>query len=462
MLIIDDDQGFCYALSSMLSREGHDATCALNLGDGLKEAKSGSFEVIFLDVCLPDGNGLDALSAIRETPASPEVIILTGEGDPDGAELAIKSGAWDYIQKPFSIDALRLSLTRVLQYRGEKRPGKPAVSLKRDGIIGNSPKIKHCLDLMARAANTETNVLLTGETGTGKELFARAIHDNSTRAGKNFVVVDCACLTETLVESMLFGHEKGAFTGADKAREGLVKQADGGTLFLDEVGELPLTLQRAFLRVLQERRFRPVGGKHEIESDFRLIAATNRNLDQMVHAGRFRDDLVFRLRSIVIDLPPLRERTEDIRELAMHYMSRFCTRYGRGTKGFSPEFFEALHDYQWPGNVRELVNSLDRALSMARNDSTLFSVHLPTQIRIQLARASVAPAPSNKSHSEKTPVVQKSFPDLKTLVGATEKQYLEDLVAFTGGNIMDLCRISGLSRANVYARLKKYNISRHF
>ena len=272
VLIIDDDRAMCDMLSGRMRDMGHNATYALTLKAGLKQAFSESFDVVFLDVGMPDGNGLEALPKIRETPSSPEVIIITGAGSPDGAELAIKNGAWDYIEKPLSISAMSLPLIRALQYREDTRTLGSPVALDREGIVGNSPPMKACFDLMAQASASDANVLITGETGTGKELFAAAIHKNSPRAEKSFVVVDCATLPETLVESMLFGHEKGAFTGADKAKDGLIKQADGGTLFLDEVGELPLSVQKAFLRVLQERRFRPLGGKREIESDFRLVS----------------------------------------------------------------------------------------------------------------------------------------------------------------------------------------------
>ncbi len=295
ILIIDDDEMMCSTLAALVERSNHRATCAMTLKQGLRQATDNDIDVVFLDVKMPDGNGLDLLPEIENCPSGPEVIIITGFGDLNGAELAIKSGAWDYIEKGFSIKEITLSLERALQYRKEKKEvaqTRKMVPLKRDKIIGNSVALNHCLEMVAQSAESEANVFITGETGTGKELFARAVHDNSLRRHEKFVVVDCTSLPETLVESLLFGHEKGSFTGADKARDGLVKQADKGTLFLDEVGELPMVLQKAFLRVLQEHRFRPLGSNREVESNFRLIAATNRDLDAMVTEGTFRSDLL--------------------------------------------------------------------------------------------------------------------------------------------------------------------------
>lgn len=462
ILVIDDDEMICEALDDLFTPMGHKVAYALRLKDGLKKASSEFFDLVFLDVRLPDGNGLKAIPEIREAPSSPEVIIITGEGDPDGAELAIKSGSWDYIQKPVSAEAVKLPLIRVLQYRAEKTTEKPTVVLKQEGIIGNSPQMRRCIDLVAKAVHTDIAVLITGETGTGKELFARAIHDNSQRAAKAFVVVDCAALPETLVESMLFGYEKGAFTGAEKSYEGLIKEAHEGTLFLDEVGELPMPVQSSFLRVLQEHRFRPLGGRQEVKSNFRLIAATNRDLDQMVRERRFRKDLLFRLRSGVIDLPPLRKRSKDIRDLAFYYITNFCDRYGIGTKGFSPEFLEALTTYSWPGNVRELINAIDRALSIARDEHTLFPIHLPTHIRTQLARASVASKYPNKSYSEKDSEISAPHPNFREFIETTGRKYIEDLLSFTEGDIKEVCRISGLSRGHLYRLLKKHDITRRF
>jgi two-component system NtrC family response regulator len=465
VLIIDDDEMMCDMLSTMVRQMGHSATCASTLQEGLRVSVSKDIDVVFLDVLMPDGSGLDVLPRIREAPSSPEVIIITGFGDPDGAELAIKNGAWDYLEKPSSIKAMTLPLVRALQYRKEKKARKSPVVLNREGIVGNSPSMMVCIDIVAQAANSDANVLITGETGTGKELFAYAIHNNGPRAGKNFVVVDCAALPETLVESMLFGHEKGAFTGADRAQDGLIKQADGGTLFLDEVGELPLSMQSSFLRVLQERRFRPIGGKQEIRSDFRLVVATNRDLDQMVKEGQFRKELLFRLRSFTIELPPLREHPEDIKELVLYYTAKICERYGTETKGFSPDFFEALDAYDWPGNVRELVNTLERAIAAARQDPILFPKHLSPHIRINVAKTSLRKGtPVGSGQREGDTALFAELPPLRdfreSALSEVEQNYLRDLMTRTGGIIKEACKISGLSRPRLYALLKKYHINR--
>jgi len=459
VLIIDDDRTICEMLSSLIQSMGYDVTYSLTLKSGLEEASAGAFSVVFLDVRMPDGNGLDMLHEIRQVPSSPEVIIMTGQGDPDGAALAIKSGAWDYLEKPSSIEEMTLPLVRALQYREEKKARKPKMALKREGIVGSSPQLATCLDLVAQAANSDANVLIEGETGTGKELFARAIHENSSRANGNFVVVDCTALPETLVESVLFGHKKGSFTGADKTQDGLIKQADGGTVFLDEVGELPLAAQKTFLRVLQEHRFRPVGGSEEVESDFRLVAATNRDLDSMTEEGEFRNDLLFRLRSLAVELPPLRERREDIRALAIYYVSRSCERYGIETKGFSPEFFDSLASFDWPGNVRELVNALEGAIALAGNEPTLFSKHLPMHLRIDMARTSVSKDQPVEPFQTRESASQRPLARLRDFRETMERQYLQDLTLLAQGNIKKAIQISGVSRSRLYALLNKHQIS---
>lgn len=458
ILIVDDDPGMLSMLTAFLERNGHDAKSVNNLTDGLNEARAGAFDLILLDVNMPDGCGLDFLPQFREVTSSPEVLIITGKGDKDGAEKAIKSGAWGYVEKTYITRELKLHVTRALEYRAEKnRTEHVPVALKRGNIIGNSPAISKCLDQIAMAAAADISILLTGETGTGKELFAKAIHDNSDRSDKNFIVVDCASLPESLIESTLFGHVKGAFTGAAEAMDGLVKLADGGTLFLDEVGELPLQLQKAFLRVLQERRFRPVGASREIFSDFRLVAATNRNLEKMVQAGKFRQDLLYRLQAFSIHLPPLRERLEDIKELTTHCICSICERYNKESKGFGPDFITTLVSYDWPGNVRELFQALEQAYTMAFNSPTLFINHLPEKIRICQARDAVSDAKA----SSVPPVESSSANTLHPFQEAKdnfEKEYLEKLLFLTNANISAASQIAGLSRTHFYRLLTKHNL----
>lgn len=458
ILIIDDEQPICIAMVNAIEKMGHHVEYALTLKRGLEKVSSEQFDVVFLDVRLPDGNGLEALPILRLGLVPPEVIIITAEGEPAGAELAIKSGAWDYIEKPPSLSTMILPLKRALQYREEKKSKISAIALNREGIIGDSQQIKDCLDIIAHSAGSNANILISGETGTGKELFAKAIHMNSSRSMKAFVVVDCAALPETLVESTLFGHEKGAFTGAEKDKQGLIKQADGGTLFLDEVGELNLAIQKAFLRVLQEKRFRPVGSRKEVQSDFRLLAATNRDLSRMAESGKFRQDLLYRIRSMYLELPPLREHPEDIQKLALFHAARICDGYGIGTKGFSPEFITALNTYHWPGNVRELVNSLESAIADAGDKPTLFAKHLPNNIRIKIASNALTKKKARKDSGRKYQTRLGKLPKFRDFLDDNKRRYLEDLMSQSHKNIQKACRISGLSRSSLYEYLKKYKI----
>ncbi|MFZ2090007.1 MAG: sigma-54 dependent transcriptional regulator [Desulfobaccales bacterium] len=463
VLIIDDDELFCEMLSEMVTEMGHGVKFTHSLNDGVVEALNGSYDVIFLDVRMPDGSGLRALPKIRELTDPPEVIIITGAGDPDGAELAIVNGAWDYIEKQSSIKRMTLPLVRALQYREEKKVRRPAVALKLDGIVGDGFKMQACYDIVAQAADSDANVLIFGETGTGKELFARAVHANSHRSNKSFVVVDCAALPESLVESALFGYEKGAFTGADKPQLGLIKQADGGTLFLDEVGELPLIMQKAFLRVLQERRFRPLGARQEVESNFRLLAATNRDLDLAVADGTFRKDLLFRLRSLSLTLPPLRDHLEDIKDLVLYQTGKLCDSYNIPQKGFAPEFFECLLAYEWPGNVRELINTLDRAIAEARHEPTLYPNHLPSYIRIQAVRNAVSRETQEMSPAAAV-AAGVNLPKLRdyreAAVAQAEREYLQELMVLAQNDLQEACRISDMSQPRLYALLKKHRVNR--
>lgn len=461
ILIIDDDKFVCEMVCKRLQALAHDAISAHTIADGMKEGSAPSLDLVLLDVRLPDGSGLEALPQFKALDSRPEIIIITGEGDPDGAKLAIETGAWDYIEKPLSMREVVLQVTRALEYRNEKIAFRSAILLKKEGIIGSDPKLEACLERVAQVAAVDTPVLISGETGTGKELFARAVHANSGRASGPFVVLDCAAFPEKLVESMLFGHRKGAFTGADHDRDGLILQANNGTLFMDEVGELTMPIQKAFLRVLQERRFRPIGGSGERTSNFRLVAATNRNLASMAAEGSFRKDLFFRLKSAEIHLPPLKERSSDIEALAMHFISSFCKNYGMHIKGVSRDFMQTLQTYSWPGNVRELVNALDASIANAKGHDVLVPMHLPVDIRVHLKcqkiqnRGSAALPPDTP---ESDP--WKDLPTWKTSLEETEKHYFQSLMSRTEGNIKEACRISGLSRTALYERYKKHAIER--
>jgi two-component system NtrC family response regulator len=455
ILIIDDDRVLADMLLEQLEAGGHAAEPAYTLTAGLDLLRQGLFDIVLLDVQLPDGNGLEYIPIITACASKPEVIIITGQGEADGAEKAVVSGAWSYIEKPYVIRELSLQLTRVLQYRREKqRVVAIPVSLKRDAIIGSSPAIKKCLDQVARASSSDASVLVTGATGTGKELFARAIHENSARAEKNFVVVDCASLPETLIESTLFGHVKGAFTNADSSQDGLVKHAHGGTLFLDEVGELPLGIQKTFLRLLQEHEYRPIGSTKQLYSDFRVVAATNRDLRECVEKGTFRNDLLFRLQAYTIDLPELKSRLEDVRELVLHFISKLCRRYELEIKGIAADFTEALLAYHWPGNVRELYQTMEQVFTNPLLGPTCFAIHLPEKFRIQQARAGVK-AKSSLPRKE----VGRVLPTWSAYKKKCELDYLGELKLVAGGNITEAARISEISRTRLYQLLEKHQLS---
>ncbi|NDY55485.1 sigma-54-dependent Fis family transcriptional regulator [Desulfovibrio sulfodismutans] len=486
ILIIDDDLDIRDALTRVVTRLGHEARTAATLDEGCRLARAGDVDVVFLDVRMPDGNGLDAIADIRKSASAPEVIVITGWGEADGAELAMRQGAWDYIEKPPSVRTMTAPLLRAMEYR-QGGGTLPAATFRFDGITGKSARRAACLELAAKAAVGEVNVLLTGQTGTGKELFARAIHANSPRTDQPFVVVDCAALPATIVESVLFGNEKGAYTGADTRRDGLILQAHGGTLFLDEVGELPLSAQKAFLRVLQERRFRPVGGREEKNCDFRLVAATNQDLEAMSRQGLFRQDLLFRLQGIGIDLPPLRDNVDDVPLFAGHFLDQARLRRGLPEKILSDEFLAALSAYPWPGNIREVCNTMEGVLALARDDQVLHPVHLPLHIRVHAVRSKVeeseaarqvgngarpaapfaasgggavappAAAPESGQALPGDPTAP--LPPIKDFRDQHEADYLRLLLTRHAGNMRKILSVSGLSRSRLYALLKKHGLS---
>nr|WP_321464797.1 sigma-54 dependent transcriptional regulator [uncultured Desulfobulbus sp.] len=454
ILIIDDDALLVETVADKLESLHHQSQAVHSLAQGVRTAVNGDFDIILLDVYLPDGNGLKSIDQLRAVPSEPQVIIITAQGDPDGAEMAIRHGAWCYLEKNSIIKELALPLARALQYRQAVRGQKAVVeAMERDQLVGESPRFIRCLEILANAAAADASVVISGESGTGKEAFARAIHANSRRKKGNFVVVDCTALPEQLVESVLFGHVKGAFTGADRANRGLIRHADKGTLFLDEIGELPLATQKSFLRVLQERAFCPVGSQEECCSDFRLICATNRDLAAMTRDGLFREDLLYRLRGLSLHLPPLRERDGDIPLLAEHFLNCSVQRYGQEPKECLPEVMELLCSYHWPGNVRELSQAIESAFAQAVYSPVLFTQHLPVHIRTAHARANV----QRQAPVASPPFAERTFlPAWRDAKDAFERDYTQRLLRHSEGNVMEAGRLSGLSRTRLYQLIKKY------
>ncbi len=455
ILIIDDDKGVVHTLHRLVETLGHRLEHAYTLSDGLEKLYSTTYDILLLDVNLPDGSGLDIISDVMTLPLHPQIIIMTAFSDPDGAELAIELGAWDYLEKPIFSKRLKLQISRALQFQEQKRKSDVPVLMKPNSIIGKSKPLQRCLRQASQIANSDANVLITGETGTGKELFAKMIHDNSSRQDHVFIIVDCSLLSENLIESVLFGHEKGSFTGADRKRDGLITLANNGTLFLDEIGELPESVQSSFLRVLQEKKYRAVGGEQEITSNFRIIAATNRDLGRMVHEKKFRNDLLFRLKTCHIDLPALKNIKQDIWEIAHFYKDQFCKQYEMEPKELSSDFLEMLSEFDWPGNVRELVHTIESCILTAKNEKILFAYHLPQKLRAKVIRASIKQPRRRKTDKLKS---KNSLLKFNDVIENTEKEYLMTLYTETNGDLKKLIKISGISRAVLYRKLKKYNI----
>lgn len=467
ILVVDDESLIRALVAEVGSSLGHEVLEAASIGEGFALARTG-VDIVLLDVLLPDGDGLAHVDTFAQFPGRPDVIVITGHANADAAEAALRSGAWEYLVKPLRPRELAQALTQAAQWRACRDSQSRRLLLHPD-IIGNSPALNEALTELQEAAASNVNVLITGETGVGKELFASALHANSKRAEGPFITVDCTTLPETLVEAHLFGHARGAFTGADRAREGLLAAADHGTLFLDEVGELPLPVQGAFLRALELRRFRPVGEVREVESDFRLVAATNRDLDDMVQMDLYRSDLRFRLRGMTIHVPPLRRRAEDIPLLAGHFVDRYCQRHGLPVKEVTPGFHDMLAAYSWPGNVRELRHTIERACAAAGDGDRLFTRHLPTEIRIELARnrlghlaapSPAAPAVPGAAPVPPEPSTPESFPTLRDMKAKAERDYLAGLFAACGGDVRRAAGIAGVSRGHFYELLRKYELER--
>jgi Nif-specific regulatory protein len=370
ILIADDHDALRRGLARAMLQAGHDVEEAPNGNIAIERLHEGAFDVVLSDLKMGGSDGLDVLRTTKVLYPATAVILMTAFGSIGTAVEAMKIGAFDYVQKPFEIEEMEVKVEKALEMRRMRHELEYLRHTQNDiyqfdSIVGSSGALKKVLDIVRKVAKSNTTILIRGETGTGKELIAGAIHHNSLRAGRNFVKVNCAALQENLLESELFGHEKGAFTSADKQRIGRFEQADGGSMFLDEVGDMSPSTQAKILRVLQEHEFERLGGTRTLKVDVRLIAATNRNLAAMVASGLFREDLYYRLNVVSVEMPPLRDRKEDIPALSAFFIRKFCAELKKKIDGTSPEAQKLLMRYNWPGNIRELENCLERAVLMA-------------------------------------------------------------------------------------------------
>ncbi|MBI3267495.1 MAG: sigma-54-dependent Fis family transcriptional regulator [Planctomycetes bacterium] len=385
ILVVDDEPVTCQLLDRVFAREGYSVSSAGSAAEAIGKGKATFFEVVITDLRLPESDGFEVLRGFREASPETQVILVTGYGSVEVAVRAVKEGAFDFISKPFKVEEIKLSVRRACEQRRllrENRQLKEEMLEKygMSSLVGRSKPMTEVYKTIAKVLDTRSTVLIQGESGTGKELVARAIHFNSHREGKPFLAINCASLPESLLESELFGHRRGAFTGAHYDKRGLFEEASGGTLLLDEIADTTPGLQAKLLRVLEEQKVRRIGENESIPVDVRIIAATNKDMTAAVQDGRFREDLYYRLNVITLHLCPLRERLEDLPLLVDHYLKKYNRDYGKQVAGMTPEAMERLWSYAWPGNVRELVHTIERA--MALNTKNLISLDdLPTQIR---------------------------------------------------------------------------------
>lgn len=455
ILVVDDDQAHRSMLRTMLRSWNYDVHEADDGDTAIAAVHEQSFDAVLTDVRMGRMDGISALRGILEyNPALP-VLLMTAYSSVETAVEALRLGACDYLIKPLDFDLLRHTLDKALEHSRlsvENRELRRQLSESATGpdILGRSKAMQDMRHIIATVAPTEATVLITGESGTGKELVARALHENSPRAAKNVVTVNCAALAESLLESELFGHERGAFTGADKRRDGRFVQANGGTLFLDEIGEMPLLLQAKLLRALQQGEVQRVGSDTPMMVDVRILAATNRDLKEEVRGRRFREDLYFRLNVITIEVPPLRARGEDIPLLAAHFLERFALRNRKNLKGFSPQALDVMLRYAWPGNVRELENAVERAVIMSTGDLITerelpLSVSARVDVSANLASAPVAEGPCHTSLA--------GMP-----LDEVERRAIADTLRDVEDNKSEAARRLGITRATLHNKLKKYGL----
>jgi len=455
VLIVEDESLIRWSLRQKLQEQGYDVSEAEDGAAALRMFEStdaGVFDVVLLDFKLPDMTGLDILRRLQTLDHDAVVIMLTAYSSLERAVEAVKLGAYDYIAKPFDMDHLMLVVSKALETTRLRREVRELRRNLReefgtDSIIGQHASVQAMLDVIQRVAHSgATTVLLRGETGTGKDLAARVIHYSSDRAAQPFVNVTCTALSETLLESELFGHEKGAFTDAKTQKKGLLEVADGGTVFLDEIGDMPPALQAKLLRFLEEHRFRRVGGTREIAVDVRVIAATNRDIDRAIAEEKFRRDLLYRLNVVTIDLPPLRMRGDDIRLLAQHFAARFTTEFRSRVTRIDPEAYKKLASHQWPGNIRELKNVIERAVLLCRADAIG-----PDDIVLGRDRA-----PSWLGDVQNCVLPEEGY-DMQKLE-LLEQNLVRQALARTGQNQTHACRILNLTRDQLRYRIRKYRL----
>ena len=439
VLVVDDDPGHRGMLEALLSRWGLAVTSAPDGKEAVERVCERPFDMVLMDIRMPDMDGITALKEIRKYNPAVPVVLMTAYSAVESAVEAMKSGAVDYLIKPLDFDLLKETLFKTLE-RGEAASPDARAPLPVEGIVGNSPAIRRMLEMIHTVAPSEATVLITGKSGTGKELVARAIHNQSRRKDGPWVAVNCAALTESLLESELFGHEKGAFTGADKRRDGRFLQADGGTLFLDEIGEISLLMQVKLLRAIQQREIQRVGGDATLKVDVRIVAATNSNLLDEVAAGRFREDLYYRLNVVSIQVPSLQERREDIPLLAEHFLKVFGERNRKDVKGFTPKAMDMLVKYPWPGNVRELENAVERAVVLLFG-STISERELPLAVTQAYEREEASP-----------PAV---LPEGATLE-EVEREAILRMLDSVGDNKSEAAKRLGISRKTLHTKLKRY------
>ena len=445
ILIVDDDDGHRTMLHTLLNDWGYRTVGAEDGEGAVSMCKEHPFDLVLMDVRMPKKSGLEALKEIKaHNPALP-ILIMTAFSNIEAAVEAIKSGAYDYLTKPLDFDKLKVSLRNVFEFVGLLQENVTlasslAAATTNSNIIGQGEAMQQLLEMVRTIAPSDATVLISGESGTGKELVAKAIHANSRRSKEAYVAVNCAAITESLLESELFGHEKGAFTGADKRHEGHFFQADKGTLFLDEIGEMPLSMQVKLLRAIQEREVQRVGGSKPVPVDVRIIAATNRDLLHEVEEGRFREDLYYRLNVVMLSLPSLSERLDDIPLLAQHFMLRFAEKNNKSVKGFTPGAMDALLRYPWPGNVRELENIIERAVVL------LFGEHISERELPERLLKNQRPVTVLMQNSENPPSLE-----------AVERETILETLKRVGGNKSEAAKILGITRKTLHSKLQKYD-----